>query len=72
MTQVAADSDGSIEVTMRFATLQWMTRLTLGFGGGVRVLSPESLVNSVRERARSALDVYSELDSTSADSAVTT
>lgn len=67
MTQVAAEADGSIVVTMRFATLQWMTRLALGFGSGVRVLGPESLVNSVRESARSALEVYRELDSTSVE-----
>lgn len=72
MTQVAADSDGSIEVTMRFATLQWMTRLTLGFGGGVTVLGPESLVNSVRDRARSALNAYAELDATDTGGAVAT
>lgn len=64
MTQVGAHSDGSIEVTMRFATLAWMTRLTLGFGGGVTVLEPEPLVNSVRRQAASALAVYREIDAT--------
>ncbi|KQU34535.1 YafY family transcriptional regulator [Rhodococcus sp. BP-241] len=58
MTQTAAHDDGSIEVSMRFATLDWMSRLALGLGSGVRVLGPPALVREVTARSRDALDVY--------------
>lgn len=61
MTQVGADDDGSVTVTMRFATLAWMTRLTLGFGEGIQVLGPPELQQSVNARAQSALDGYADL-----------
>ncbi|MDJ0394986.1 YafY family protein [Rhodococcus sp. G-MC3] len=61
MTQVGAEDDGSVTVTMRFATPAWMTRLILGFGEGVQVLSPPELQRSVSERARGALAAYGEL-----------
>lgn len=61
MTQIGAEDDGSIVVTMRFATPAWMTRLTLGFGEGVRVLGPPELYRSVRDRAQTALEAYSDL-----------
>lgn len=61
MTQVGAEDDGSVTVTMRFATPAWMTRLTLGFGEGVQVLGPPELRRSVSERAREALVAYDEL-----------
>lgn len=62
MTQIGADEDGSITVTMRFATQAWMTRLTLGFGESIEVLGPPELQRSVADRARSALTVYSLLE----------
>lgn len=62
MTQVSADDDGYITVTMRFATPAWMTRLTLGFGGGIEVLGPEELRRSVADRARGALAAYAQLE----------
>ena len=34
------NDDGSVEATMSFGTLEWMARLVLGFGEGVRVLHP--------------------------------
>lgn len=58
MTQASVLSDGSIEVTMRFATLDWMSRLTLGLGSGVRVLGPPALLREVTTRARDALEMY--------------
>ncbi|MCU1643081.1 MAG: Protein PafC [Nocardia sp.] len=61
MHRVALHSDGSIEATMRFATLDWMARLLLGFGGGVTVLGPPELVSAVRERSGTALAAYSAL-----------
>ncbi|MGA9873124.1 MAG: hypothetical protein WBQ44_18525 [Rhodococcus sp. (in: high G+C Gram-positive bacteria)] len=39
-----------------------MTRLTLGFGEGIRVLGPPELRDSVDERARGALSAYADLD----------
>ncbi|AXK84416.1 YafY family transcriptional regulator [Nocardia farcinica] len=58
MHKVAARPDGGIEATMRFATLDWMARLLLGFGSGVRVLGPPELVAAVRERSEAALAAY--------------
>jgi proteasome accessory factor C len=46
---------------MRFATLDWIARLLLGFGSGVTVLGPAELVAAVRERSGAALDVYGAL-----------
>ncbi|MGA6209608.1 helix-turn-helix transcriptional regulator [Nocardia testacea] len=59
MHRVAVHADGSIEATMRFATLDWMARLALGFGSGVTVLGPPDLVAAVRERSDAALAAYS-------------
>ncbi|MET8795873.1 YafY family protein [Nocardia sp. NPDC004568] len=58
MHRVAVHADGSIEATMRFATLDWMARLALGFGSGVTVLRPPDLVAAVRERSDAALAAY--------------
>ncbi|PXX59296.1 proteasome accessory factor C [Nocardia tenerifensis] len=60
MNRVAVHPDGSLEATMRFATLDWMARLLLGFGAGVTVLGPPELVAAVRERSNAALAAYSE------------
>ncbi|WP_330254821.1 YafY family transcriptional regulator [Nocardia sp. NBC_00565] len=58
MHRMAVHPDGSIETTMRFATLDWMARLLLGFGSGVTVLGPPELVAAVRERSNAALAAY--------------
>ncbi|NUS94172.1 MAG: WYL domain-containing protein, partial [Nocardia sp.] len=58
MHRVAVHADGSIEATMRFATLDWMARLALGFGSGVTVLGPPELVAAVRDRSEAALAAY--------------
>ncbi|MFC9439876.1 helix-turn-helix transcriptional regulator [Nocardia sp. NPDC057030] len=58
MHRVAVNADGSLEATMRFATLDWMARLLLGFGAGVTVLGPPELVAAVRERSNAALAAY--------------
>lgn len=58
MHRMAVHPDGSLEATMRFATLDWMARLVLGFGSGVTVLSPPELVAAVRERSETALAAY--------------
>ncbi|WP_330230021.1 YafY family transcriptional regulator [Nocardia sp. NBC_00508] len=60
MHRLAVHPDGSLEATMRFATLDWMARLLLGFGSGVTVLGPPELVAAVRERSNAALAAYEE------------
>jgi proteasome accessory factor C len=50
--------DGSCEAVMTYASPDWMTRLVLGFGAGVRVLEPESLAQRVRDAAAAALEFY--------------
>ncbi|MEU7629679.1 YafY family protein [Nocardia sp. NPDC049220] len=60
MHRLAVHLDGSLEATMRFATLDWMARLLLGFGAGVTVLGPPELVAAVRERSNAALAAYEE------------
>ncbi|MFD0363089.1 helix-turn-helix transcriptional regulator [Nocardia sp. GCM10030253] len=62
MHRLAVHPDGSLEVTMRFATLDWMARLLLGFGSGVTVLGPPELVAAVRERSNAALAAYDEVE----------
>lgn len=64
---VAVYSDGSLEATMRFGTLDWMTRLVLGFGSGVTVLGPPELVQAVRERSTAALAAYARVDAETAE-----
>ncbi|BDU07155.1 helix-turn-helix transcriptional regulator [Nocardia cyriacigeorgica] len=59
--RLAVHPDGSLEATMRFATLDWMARLLLGFGSGVTVLGPPELVAAVRERSNAALAAYDEV-----------
>lgn len=61
MHRVAVLPDGDAEATMRFATLDWMARLLLGFGSGVTVLGPPELVTAVRERSGAALTAYAAL-----------
>nr|WP_267888392.1 YafY family protein [Nocardia yamanashiensis] len=61
MHKVTTHADESIEATMRFATLDWMARLLLGFGSGVTVLGPPELVSAVRERSGAALAAYAAL-----------
>lgn len=58
MTQIAVDPDGTVEATMRFATLDWMARLLLGFGAGVTALGPDELIRAVQEKSEQALAAY--------------
>ncbi|WP_067659097.1 helix-turn-helix transcriptional regulator [Nocardia harenae] len=60
MHRVRSNADGGLEATMRFATLDWMARLLLGFGAGVTALGPPELVAAVRERSATALAAYAE------------
>jgi proteasome accessory factor C len=50
--------DGACEAAMTYASDEWMARFVLGFGAGVRVLTPESLAERVRESAAKALAAY--------------
>ncbi|MGV9415578.1 helix-turn-helix transcriptional regulator [Nocardia sp. NPDC003693] len=73
MHRVTQHADGGVEATMRFATLDWMARLLLGFGSGVTVLGPPELVAAVRERSGAALTAYSALaDALSRDGELST
>lgn len=62
MDPVQTLPDGSIEVTMRYGSLEWMARLVLGFGSAATVLGPTELVDAVRDRARAALAAYEALE----------
>ncbi|TSE01649.1 YafY family transcriptional regulator [Skermania sp. ID1734] len=62
MEQIGIDDSGAVEATMRFATLDWMARMILGFGSAVTALDPPELVAAVRERADAALAAYQEID----------
>ncbi|WP_227982444.1 helix-turn-helix transcriptional regulator [Nocardia spumae] len=70
MHPVVVHPDGSVEATMRFATLDWIARLLLGFGSGVTVLGPPELVNAVRDRSAAALAAYDDLGDLGYDEAV--
>lgn len=55
LTQLGA---GRLQVTLRYTDLEWITRLVLGLGPGVRVLAPAALEEHRRERAHAALAAY--------------
>lgn len=61
MTPTGRTRDGRLEVTMRYATPEWMVRLILSFGGGITVVEPESLRAAVDRRAGDALAAYAAL-----------
>ncbi|MCF6388558.1 YafY family transcriptional regulator [Mycobacterium sp. MBM] len=57
--RVIADlDDGACEAAMTYASEEWMTRFVLGFGSAVRVLTPHSLAEKVRETAAAAVRAY--------------
>jgi proteasome accessory factor C len=58
MQVVYESPDGFCEATMTYASDEWMTRLLLGLGPDVTVLSPDSLAAQVRDAAAVALDIY--------------
>lgn len=64
LTDVQVAADGSCEASMRYASPEWMARLLVGLGAGVRVLEPPELVAAVRSRAGAALEAYADLDET--------
>ncbi len=58
MREVRELPDGSCEVTMTYASDEWMARLVLGFGSAVQVLAPASLAQRVRAAAAAAVASY--------------
>jgi proteasome accessory factor C len=58
MREIRESPDGSWEAVMTYASVDWMTRLVLGFGSAVRVLEPQSLAQRVRDAAAAALESY--------------
>jgi len=60
MRVLSESPDGSCEAAMTYASDEWMTRLLLGFGSEVTVLSPPALVDRMRSAAAAALDAYGE------------
>lgn len=61
MREVYELPDGSCEAVMTYASEDWMTRLVLGLGAGVRVVEPQSLAQRVRDAAAAALESYQSL-----------
>ncbi|WP_205873295.1 helix-turn-helix transcriptional regulator [Mycobacterium camsae] len=57
--------DGSCDVTMTYASEDWMTRLILGLGSAVQVLAPESLGQRVRAAAVAGVEAYQAAQSSS-------
>lgn len=55
--------DGSCDVTMTYASEDWMTRLVLGLGSAVQVLAPESLAQRVRAAAAAGVEAYQAVQS---------
>jgi proteasome accessory factor C len=51
-------ADGACEAAMTYASDEWMARFVLGFGSAVRVLTPRSLADKVRETAAAAVRAY--------------
>jgi proteasome accessory factor C len=57
---VAELPDGHVEADMTYGAPEWMTRLLLGLGDVVTVLSPADLAADVRAAATAAVAIYSE------------
>ncbi len=55
---IAELEDGACEAAMTYASDEWMARFVLGFGSAVRVLTPHSLAEKVRETAAAAVRAY--------------
>ena len=55
MADAVEEPDGSLVCIVHVADREWLTRIVLGQGGGVEVLSPPDLRAQVREAAAAAL-----------------
>lgn len=58
MERTAQRDDGTVEVTLRYASDAWLTRILTGFGGRLRVLDDPDLIERVQHSACAALDAY--------------
>ncbi|MGZ4560574.1 MAG: helix-turn-helix transcriptional regulator [Mycobacteriaceae bacterium] len=56
--EVTPLADGHIRVSLRYTDTEWLLRLVLGLGAGVRVVTPPELGERLTEHARSALAAY--------------
>jgi predicted DNA-binding transcriptional regulator YafY len=56
ITDVAEEPDGCLSGVVHVADREWLTRIVLGQGGGVEVLSPPDLRSQVRAAAAGALE----------------
>jgi proteasome accessory factor C len=53
---VEEEADGTLRVTLRTGSPEWLARLVLMAGGGAGVVRPDALRERVRSRAQEALD----------------
>jgi len=56
--EVEQQPDGQLSVALRYTDTEWLLRLVLGLGEGVRVVSPTELDTARIRRAREALAAY--------------
>lgn len=56
--QLSTEPDGTLRVALRYTDTEWLLRLVLGLGGGVRVREPAGLAEEARSRAADALAAY--------------
>lgn len=56
--EVIALADRSVRVALRYTDREWLLRLVLGLGRGVRVLAPANLGEEVRRRAEQARAIH--------------
>lgn len=58
MVTDAARDDGGVDVTLRYASDEWLVRMITGFGGRIRILDDERLAGLVDRAATAGLDAY--------------
>ncbi len=56
--EVEQQADGQLSVALRYTDTEWLLRLVVGLGEGVRVVSPTELDTARIRRAREALAAY--------------
>jgi len=55
---IVDNGDGTYSIEMNFPDSEWIYNYILSFGGSVKVLSPESVVKIIKERAEGVLEIY--------------
>ncbi len=58
MVTEADHPDGGVEVSLRYASDDWLRRLILGFGGRIRILDRPGVSAHVHADAAAAIDLY--------------